>query len=520
MTNPSESTLANTRWIPVLAGMMLQVCGGTIYVTSLYTTDLKERFFAGPSGQASVEQLVFACNLGNWIPLAGFFHDSRIGGARNTALVASLLTLAGYLGMWAWSAEVIAPQYWQVIFLWFLWGHGSGWFDNAAVSTMTKNFPLQRGRAMALIKAFYGLSGSILTVTYNLFFFGETSRFFLFLAVFLPIAGVLSAPLMYLVPERKHREHDSPMQRLNLGLSVVLGLAVFLLGASFARAFLSGGRWMRITAFSGMLVFLGVLPLMARGSLSPARTGSEVLAPGAAAPISGRDGVSVGRALTTPDFWLLFYVVFVGMGGGLVVLNNVGQMVVALGGDEKLVTVLVSMCSIANCFGRVSLGVLSDAFGDRAPRTAFLAGNLVLMLSAQALLAAGTLPLLFIGAVMAIFSYGGYWTLVPSIVADLFDTVFFATIYNCMSLAVSSASLVFSTLLAARLYDAAGQGHPGASGEGCSGATCFRLTHMVMAAAAGTGVLSAWMLHRRMQRARSQAEAGASLCRPSTFVSR
>lgn len=188
------------------------------------------------------------------------------------------------------------------------------------------------------------------------------------------------------------------------------------------------------------------------------------------------------------------------MGGGLVVLNNIGQMVKSIGGTPITTTVLVSLISVANCLGRISLGVVSDALYERVPRQVFVASNLLLMLAAQLLISAGTMPTLCSGAVLAGFSYGGFWTLLPSLISELFGTANFATLYNCQALAVSSASLIFSTLLAGKIYDMQASLHPVASRVGCIGPQCFRLTAFVMAAASFAGVFVALAMLGRARR--------------------
>ena len=61
---------------------------GSVYITSLYLATVKGLWF--PSrGDANLlmQQLVYASNLGCWLPLAGIFYDSRHGGPRNTVYV-------------------------------------------------------------------------------------------------------------------------------------------------------------------------------------------------------------------------------------------------------------------------------------------------------------------------------------------------------------------------------------------------------------------------------------------------
>ncbi|CAK0850981.1 unnamed protein product [Prorocentrum cordatum] len=177
-------------------------------------------------------------------------------------------------------------------------------------------------------------------------------------------------------------------------------------------------------------------------------------------------------------------------------------MVDALGGGESMRAILVSLVSVANCLGRVLFGVAPDALAVGAPRALFLAANLVLMGCAQLLLSLGSLPSLVAGAALAGFSYGGFWTLSPAMLAELFGRRWIATIYNSMSLAVSSASLVFSTVLASHFYDVQSGLHPAGGGAGCTGPTCYRLTHLIMASAAGAGLVSAAVLRDRARRRR------------------
>lgn len=490
----SDTSWYSSRWVPVLAAMMLQICGGSIYITGLYTTDLKNRFFTGGGGQSLVESLVFACNMGNWLPFAGFFNDSRFGGLRSTAVVAVLLTLFGYLGVWAWSAELIKLQYWQVWICWFVWGHGSGWFDNVAMVAAAKNFPNQRGRSVALMKSFYGLSGSVLTQVYDAFFFGLTDQYLLFLAVALPMLGALSIPFLFIVPSSIHNEGDKPVKRFNCGLSMVMCLALFLLATGLMRGLLHLGQSLSYISMIVTVLFISSLVLLVRGSRAASLEGLVPSATHHAAGTAIVPDMTVGAALCTARYWLVFIIVFVGMGSGLVVLNHIGQMVSAAGGTATETTILVSMLSVANCFGRIMFGLVPDAVGDRLSREGFLVINVLLMIFAQLLLAIGALQTLKYGCVLTGFSYGGFWTLMPSLCLDYFGSKNFATIYNIQSLAVSSSSLVFSTVLASNIYDAEAKVHPAPSGSGCAGPLCYRLTSLIMASSAFVGLLSALRL--------------------------
>ena len=74
-----------------------------------------------------------------------------------------MLNLIGYGGLWFCAAHPQHASFGLLWFFWFMWGHGAGYFDCAVIATCAHNFPSSRGRVMGVVKAFYGLSGSLLT---------------------------------------------------------------------------------------------------------------------------------------------------------------------------------------------------------------------------------------------------------------------------------------------------------------------------------------------------------------------
>lgn len=69
---------------------------------------------------------------------------------------------------------------------------------------------------------------------------------------------------------------------------------------------------------------------------------------------------TIAEALTSLDFWLMFASFLMGVGTGLAVMNNLGQMGVAMGYDD--VSLFVSMTSIWGFFGRIASGTISEHF--------------------------------------------------------------------------------------------------------------------------------------------------------------
>jgi hypothetical protein len=66
------------------------------------------------------------------------------------------------------------------------------------------------------------------------------------------------------------------------------------------------------------------------------------------------------QAAATLDFWLLSWVFSTSVGSGLALLNNLGQVVRALGGEASECVMLVSLFSVANAGGRLAMGWLPE----------------------------------------------------------------------------------------------------------------------------------------------------------------
>jgi len=547
------------RWTPLVAGMYLEICGGSVYITSLYLTTVKDLWFPlQDNADQMMQQLVFASNLGCWVPFAGIFYDSRFGGPRNTVLCGALFTLVGYCGMWLCAAN---PQYGSFALLWifwFLWGHGAGYFDCAVVATSASNFPGARGKVMGVVKAFYGLSGSLLTQVYRAFFSGEgqVPAFLLFLGLAQPAFAVLLSPLLRRLPHAG--DNDSPGRRFVLGYALVLLLAFLVLSADLLRASIPSladsnaeARGYSAGVLAAVVVVAAFLPCMswkgatsAEQALLPAQEGADdaekpavsgracAITPEAAtstrageirdAPTDSVAEASLLHTAMTINFWLVFVAVFAGTGGGLVMLNNLKTIVEAHLGSadgegavhaKNTSDVLVSLASVCNCLGRMVAGAGSDALRFRVPRPVFMGAAVVGMGAAHALLLGGSLEvLLYLGVCVGGLSYGAFWSLIPTLTGELFGMKVYASVYSSFAMAVSLGSLLLSTELASSVYDAnilsTPPSPPPRSGlslppsppsvaKTCFGDACYRTTHLVVIGVCGVGTACMVVLYFR-----------------------
>ena len=106
------------------------------------------------------------------------------------------------------------------------------------------------------------------------------------------------------------------------------------------------------------------------------------------------------------------------------------------------------------------------------------------------LLGASSLPVLYLACAMGGLAYGAYWALLPTLVAELFGVAHLASIYNTLTLAVTSSSLLIATLLASTIYDS----HVVPPAKQCYGDECYHLTHLIVAGICAVGVLATELL--------------------------
>lgn len=105
---------------------------------------------------------------------------------------------------------------------------------------------------------------------------------------------------------------------------------------------------------------------------------------------------------------------------------------------------------------------------------------------------------MYIGTLLVGLGYGAHWAVVPATASELFGLRNFGALYNFITLANPVGTLVFSSLIASRIYDheAEKQAHGGRHlnigsfvspvanvGEQlkCEGSICFFLTSTIMA---------------------------------------
>lgn len=205
------------------------------------------------------------------------------------------------------------------------------------------------------------------------------------------------------------------------------------------------------------------------------------------------ENLNLAQAICTSGFWLLFVASACGMGSGLATVNNISQIGASLGYTNSETNNMVSLWSIWNFVGRFGAGYLSEYFlhVNGWARPLFMTITLATMSIGHAVIASAFPGGLYIGSVLVGICYGSQWSLMPTIVSEIFGVVHMGTIFNTIATASPIGSYILSVRVIGYIYDVE------ASVEGgniCSGTHCFRLSFFIMSSATLLGSLAALIL--------------------------
>lgn len=196
---------------------------------------------------------------------------------------------------------------------------------------------------------------------------------------------------------------------------------------------------------------------------------------------SAKGCAPLAQAVLSKESFLIFWIMVLGPGCGLLIINNLDSLHKAKGGQGDA-SVLVSLVSTCNCAGRLISGFVSDmALQSGLPRPYCLAGaNALMTLAVLNLLFDGIAPV-YISAVIGGLAYGSINALFPACVSEIFGLEHLPIMYPTLAMALAFGSWLFATKLYAAVYDAALKRHRG--GTVCVGRDCFYTSVLVSAIA-------------------------------------
>ena len=375
-----ERTIAGpgfNRWLIPPAALMVHLSIGQIYAFSVFKNPLVERFGTGLTPVAIIFSIGIVM-LGLSAAVLGTWVE-RVG--PRTAMFTAALCWAG--GFFIGALGVATTQLWLVYLGYgFLGGIGLGIGYISPVSTLIKWFPDRPGLATGL--AIMGFGGGAL------------------------IASPLSSTLLSAYA-------SNPVDAI---------VPSFLtLGAVYLISMMAGAFVVRLPAEDWR----------PEGWTPPTEeeTGS----------LQTTANVSANSAIRTPQFWLLWTVLFCNVTAGIGLLEQASPMIQDYFSVEAAAAAgFVGLLSLANMAGRIGWSSTSDYIG-RKPTYIIYLGVGAVMYFLLASFGSSSLALFLLVAVVIISFYGGGFATVPAYLKDMFGVAQVGAIHGRLLTAWSAAGV-------------------------------------------------------------------------------
>ena len=370
------------RWLVVLGAILVQLSLGAIYAWSVFTPALRD------AGWSKLDtQVVFAVSLATFAVVMVWAGRKLPQWGPNRLAIASGLTLgAGYV----LAGLAGGTAFWPVLLgVGVIGGAGIGLGYVVPIAVGMRWFPDRKGMITGLAVAGFG--------------FGAMG--------WVKLAGSWG----------------------HLIASFGLATTFIVYGVAFAALVLAGSLWMH----------------MPPGSWLP---------PGYKLPEAGGSGdgsreFSAGAMLRTPAFYLIFATFAVSAGAGLMSIGLMKlypmEALQASGHDLATAsaiagTAMAVFFSLANGVGRIVWGTLSDRLGRRRSVLLMTASQGAVLLVFTSM--AGNEMLLYVGATLIGFNFGGNFALFPTLTADIFGTSRVGQNYPYVFLSYGVGGIVFPLL--------------------------------------------------------------------------
>ena len=378
------------RWLTVVGGILIQLCLGAIYAWSVFTPSLMD------AGWTKAQtQYVFSTGLASFagvMVLAGFFLMPKLGPRKLSILGGLVLGLGYILGGLVGGTDVTK----LVLFIGFVGGAGIGLAYVVPIAVGMRWFPDKKGLITGLAVAGFG--------------FGAT--------LWVKLGGSWG----------------------HLIASQGLSQTFTIYGVMFAALVCVGGSWMVFPPD-------GWKP---EGWTPPApKTGQ----------VAEGTNFTAGQMLKTPQFLMIFVTFVFSAGAGLMTIGlmklfpkealqaagQTAEQASAIAG-----TAMAVFFSLANGFGRIAWGTMSDKLGRKLSVIIMCATQGIFVIAFTKM--ASTPGLLYLGATLIGFNFGGNFALFPTITADTFGAKNIAQLYPFVFLAYGVGG-IGGPILGGRLGD-------------------------------------------------------------------
>jgi MFS family permease len=400
-----SSTIARpgySKWLIPPAALCVHLCIGQVYAFSVFKTSLVERFDSSQTAIAWIFSIAIVM-LGLSAAVLGTWVE-RVG-PRKAMVTAALCWGFGFMI----GSVGIAMGSLPVLYLGYgvIGGIGLGIGYISPVSTLIKWFPDRPGLATGM--AIMGFGGGAL------------------------IASPLSTKLMSVFDSG-----FDPKDTASVANSSALSSTFLTLGVVYLLFMLVGAALVRV----------------------PPGHGED----DTVVPQPGKEGalVSAAQAIRTPQFALLWIVLFCNVTAGIGILEQAAPMIqdfFRIDGDSSVSAAeaagFVGMLSLANMAGRFVWSSLSDVIGRRPTYMIYLGAGLVLYIL-LATFGQDSTAIFVVLALVIISYYGGGFATVPAYLKDLFGTLEVGAIHGRLLTAWSAAGVV-GPLIVNGFLDSAGE---------------------------------------------------------------
>ncbi|WP_433913767.1 L-lactate MFS transporter [Brevibacterium litoralis] len=349
------------RWLMPAAALAIHLCIGQVYALSVFKSPFMEKFAAGEVAIGWIFSLAILM-LGLSAAVAGSWVEKA--GPRKSMVVAGLFWVVGFFVS---TLGIATGQLWLLyVGYGVIGGIGLGIGYISPVSTLMKWFPDKPGLASGL--AIMGFGGGALIAS--------------------PVSNALMAAY----------GGGSELADLTAGLTPTF----MTLAVAYAIAIAAGAYVIRLP----------------HPEWKPA--GYDPAGGGTVKDVS-HINVSVNQAMKTPQFWMLWIVLFTNVTAGIGILENASPMVqdyfpeITAGAAAGYVGLL----SLANMAGRFVWSSASDYIGRKNVYIVYLGVGLLLYLFV-ALLGGSNLVLFILATLVILSFYGGGFATMPSYLRDYF----------------------------------------------------------------------------------------------------
>ncbi|GAA4121433.1 OFA family MFS transporter [Nocardioides fonticola] len=397
------------RWLVPPAALAVHLCIGQVYATSVYKGALVAHF----DSSLTTVGLIFSVAIA-MLGLAAGFGGTWVdrSGPRAAMALSASCWVSGFLVA---ALGIATDQLW-LVFLGYgvIGGIGLGIGYISPVSTLIKWFPDRPGLATGM--AIMGFGGGAL------------------------VASPLSGRLLEL--------YDSGYDASD-ATTVADGHAVALLFVTLA------------VLYAVFMAFGAATVRVPPEGWRPAGFDPGAVA---SAPLVTTAQVSARNAVRTPQFYLLWLVLFCNVTAGIGILEQAAGMIADFFRDNGTSSVtaaaaggFVGLLSLANMAGRFVWSSTSDLIGRQRIYAVYLGVGLVLYALLASVGSSSTALFVALAALIISF-YGGGFATIPAYLRDLFGTYQVGAIHGRLLTAWSAAGIV-GPLIVNRFLDA--EGEPG-----------------------------------------------------------